>query len=152
MSTKIFAQRDLSFGHLQGVLQLLPDAVAELGGGASNPMAVAQGISSVASGTEYRFFAVLVVDDVIAGFMAGILETDVFLARRNAREVFCYLRPSARQPENRSALLEAFEVWGMSQKADRLECVGDVASDDRYTAVATSRGYARASVVLRKML
>lgn len=152
MSTKVFAQRDLSFGHLQAVLQVLPDAVAELGGGTSNPMLVAQGISSVASGTEYRFFAVLVVDDVIAGFMAGLLETDIFLSRRNAREVFFYLRPSARQPENRAALLEAFEAWGMSQKADRLECLADVSGEDRFAASAVSRGYARASVVLRKVL
>ncbi|MBN3777447.1 hypothetical protein G3O06_07765 [Burkholderia sp. Ac-20345] len=153
MTTKVFAQRDLSFAHLQSVLELLPDAVAEAGGGKSNPMLVAQGISAVASGTDHRFFAALTVDGVVGGFMAAVIETDIFLGVRTAREVFAWLRPSARNAENQAALLEAFEAWATAQKAERLECLAELGdAGERFAAAASSRGYARASTVLRKVL
>jgi hypothetical protein len=151
MSMKIFSQRELSFAHLEAVLKILPDAIAEIGGGKCNPMMVAQGISSVASGSDQRFFATLVIDGAVAGFAAGHMELDVFLAQRVAREVFAYLRPPARNSANRAALLEAFEAWATAQNAERIECLAD-ANDagDSFAAVAGTRGYKRAQMVLRK--
>lgn len=153
MSTKVFAQRDLSFGHLQAVLQLLPDAVAEIGGGVCNPMLVAQGISAVATGTDHRFFAALVVDEQVVGFMAGLMEVDVFLALRTAREVFLHLRPSARTAENQLALIDAFDAWAASQNADRVECRADSSdAGERFAKLIASRGYQPATSMLRKIL
>lgn len=153
MTTKIYAQKELSFGHLQQVLKLLPDAIAEAGGSKGNEMLVAQGISSVAAGADSRFFSVLMDDDAVSGFMAGMLEIDIFLTRRIAREVFCYLRPSARNSDNRVVLLSAFESWALQQDADRIECIVPADETGEGTArTVESRGFGRASIVLHKRL
>ncbi|WP_429574791.1 hypothetical protein [Paraburkholderia sp. UCT70] len=131
---------------------MLPDAAAEAGGGNVNALLVAQGISSVAvGGASHRYFAALVVDDSVAGFMAAKVEDDVFVGRRVAREVFSYLRPSVRTQQSRGTLLDALEAWAKSNKADVVEylVVGDESVDNGMPAAA-ERGYARAAIVLAK--
>ena len=131
-------QSNVSYAHVQEVMRLLPDAIAETGGGKPNYLLAAHGLTSAITGAApYRFFCVTQVDECLVGFLAGLLESDAFTDRRTAREVFAYVRPSARVTDARAAMRAAFEAWAWEQRASRVQCVGDEVAIPGYVRAGT---------------
>jgi hypothetical protein len=60
MTTQVQSQSDVTYAHVQEVMRLLPDAIAESNGGTPNFLLAAHGLTSATTGTTpFRFFCVV---------------------------------------------------------------------------------------------
>ena len=141
----VLSQTSVSYDMVQQVLRLLPDAIAEAGSGTPNMKIAAYGLVSAATGAVAgRFVCVAVDSGNVVGFMAGLIETDAFVTRSTARDVFGYVRPSARATTAEAEMRDEFERWARSQKASHVQ-LAKAAGE-----TMEKQGYIQSSVIWTK--
>lgn len=152
-NVRVQSQARVSYAQVQDVARLLPDAVAEtFDGVVPNVLKAVNGMTGAVTGVvPYAFFCVAEVNGETAGFLGGVLDTDVYSDRTFARDILAYVRPSARDSTAYRDMVAEFERWAADKGAQEVR--GTLLADgsaERIADAAERYGYKRAGIVIVK--